>query len=57
VEETLMFFILSKDKILTYFISLFMIMLLLGIAFQTKNNNTKSAASNKIEENEYQLKK
>ena len=52
-----MFFILSKDKILTYFISLFMIMLLLGIAFQTKNNNTKSAASNKLEENEYLIKK
>ncbi len=48
-----MFFILSKDKIITYFISLFMIMLLLGIAFQTKNNNTRSAASNKVEENHF----
>lgn len=52
-----MFFILSKDKIITYFISLFMIMLLLGIAFQTKNNNTRAAASNKYEDNTYELKK
>lgn len=52
-----MFFILSKDKIVTYFISLFMIMLLLGIAFQTKNNGARSATSNKLEDNTYESKK
>ena len=46
-----MFFILRKDKILTYFISLCMIMLLVGIAFQAKSNNSRAAASNKFEEN------
>lgn len=52
-----MFFILSKDKILTYLISLFMIMFLLGIAFQTKNNNTRAVTSNKLDDSGYQLKK
>lgn len=52
-----MFFILSKDKIKTYFISLFMILLLLGIAFQTRNNNTRAATSNKLEESINQMKK
>lgn len=52
-----MFFILSKDKILTYFISVFMIMLLLGIAFKTRNNNSRAVMSNKFEDNEYQLEK
>lgn len=47
-----MFFVFSRDKIITYCISVSMIMLLLGIAFQTKKNGiAKSAASNKIESN------
>jgi len=47
-----MFLIFSKDKIITYCISVSMIMLLLGIAFQTKKSgNTKSAASNKLDAN------
>lgn len=55
-----MFFILSKDKIVTYCISFFMIMLLLGIAFQTKNKEeTRAASSNNIESNNqiHQMKK
>ncbi|MBQ3408344.1 MAG: hypothetical protein IJH12_03965 [Clostridia bacterium] len=47
-----MFFIFSKDKIISYCISFFMVLLLLGIAFKTKNNNsTRAAASNSIQQN------
>ena len=55
-----MFFIFSKDKIITYCISFFMIMLLLGIAFKTKDREESRAAySNSFETNNkiYQIKK
>lgn len=45
-----MFFILSKEKIISYLISFFMVVFLLGIAVYTRDNNkVKTVYSNKYE--------
>ncbi len=47
-----MFFVFSKDKIISYLISLCMVMLLLGIAFYVKtSSNTSYVSSNSIQQN------
>lgn len=52
-----MFFIFSKDKIVSYVLSFFMVMILLGIAFITKDSkNSRAAMSNNIEQKYYNEK-
>lgn len=47
-----MFFILSKDKIISYLISFFMVIFLLGIAIYTRDNSKiKTVYSDKYETN------
>lgn len=47
-----MFFVLSREKIISYLISLFMVIFLLGIAiYRRDNGKVKTVYSNKYESN------
>ena len=52
-----MFFILSKEKIISYLISFFMVIFLLGIAIYTRDNSKlKAVYSNKFDSNYSDIK-